>query len=44
MAVDNGFVNFLPEDLGSTNRIFRIKILSLLKSNPPNPARSSIQQ
>ena len=34
MAVSDGFVHFLPEDLGASNRIFRVRITGLLKDSP----------
>jgi hypothetical protein len=36
MAVSGGFVYFLPEDLGATNRLFRTRLSHLLNRNVPS--------
>jgi uncharacterized protein DUF6454 len=35
MAISDGFIHFLPEDLGASNRIFRLSLTNLLASGRP---------
>jgi hypothetical protein len=39
MAVSDGFVYFLPEDLGPTNRLFRVRLDDVRKRSEANPSR-----
>ena len=38
MAVSDGFVYFLPEDLGPTNRLFRVRLDDVRKRSEANPS------
>jgi hypothetical protein len=44
MAISDGFVYFLPEDLGSSNRLFRIRLDDLLKRTEAKPSGGPSQQ
>jgi len=35
MAISDGFIHFLPEDLGASNRLFRLSLANLLASGQP---------
>jgi hypothetical protein len=35
MAISNGFVHFIPEDLGTSNRLFRASLTNLLSREVP---------
>ena len=41
MAVSDGTAHFLPEDLGASNRIFRVSLADLMKRSAPHAVRSS---
>jgi hypothetical protein len=41
MAIADGTVHFLPEDLGGSNRIFRVSLADLMKNSVPEAARST---
>ena len=40
MVISDGSVYFLPEDLGASNRIFRVPLVDLMKSSAPQESRS----
>jgi hypothetical protein len=35
MAISDGFIHFLPEDLGASNRLFRLLLTNLIESGQP---------
>lgn len=41
MAVSDGVVHFLPDDLGASNRIFRVPLSDLMKRSDPQKSRAS---
>lgn len=41
MAISDGLIHFLPEDLGASNRIFRMSLADVVKSGALQEARSS---
>jgi hypothetical protein len=41
MAISDGTAHFLPEDLGASNRIFRVSLADLMRRSAPQAARSS---
>jgi hypothetical protein len=41
MAISNGMIYFLPEDLGATNRLFRVRLPDLMQRGAAMPPRLS---